>query len=280
MSEDVIAAILGNLDARDLARAAATSRGWKRCTSSRPLWRAIYARDFLGHVPSAACSAVASANGRNPGDHHALLPGSLGSAPSAAAAAVIGRGIGGGSGDLSTWSTLGRFAPSGHPQSYNPFGGPGGLGRRFDRNVGGNALGGTNSLGIGGGNAGGIGGSVSGGGGGLFFWGGGGSSSSNSSGVFYSAPTGIGVCPALEENPKEQYAKQLTERRARLERQQKVRTPSLARLCLPHLAGMISVFSSQLRTCSCCVTFVNYCYVVSVSGFDLISRHIFHLLFL
>lgn len=237
MSEDVIAAILGNLDARDLARAAATSRGWKRCTSSRPLWRAIYARDFLGHVPSAACSAVASANSRNSGgDHHALLPGSLGSAPSAAAsaaaAAAIGRGIGGGSGDLSTWSTLGRIAPSGHPQSYNPFGGSGALGRRFDRNVGGNALGGTSGLGVGSSNAGGIGGSVSGGGGGLFFWGGGGgggSSSSNSSGVFYSAPTGIGVCPALEENPKEQYAKQLTERRARLERQQKVRTPTLAR---------------------------------------------------
>lgn len=260
MSEDVIAAILGNLDARDLARAAATSRGWKRCTSSRPLWRAIYARDFLGHVPSAACSAVAGTNGRNPGgDHHALLPGSLGSAPSAAAAAAasaaIGRGVGGGSGDLSTWSTLGRFAPSGHPQSYNPFSGSGGLvGHRFDRNMAGNALGGSSSMGGGSGNAGGIGWGVGGGGRGLFFWGsggGGGSSSSNSSGVFYSAPTGLGVCPALEDNPKEQYAKQLTERRARLERQQKVRTPTLARPCPPHPAGMMNASTPSTLSIFC-----------------------------
>ncbi|CAN0574745.1 unnamed protein product, partial [Ectocarpus sp. 12 AP-2014] len=47
VSEDVTAAILGDLDARDLARAAATSRGWRRCTSSRVLWAAVYARDFL-----------------------------------------------------------------------------------------------------------------------------------------------------------------------------------------------------------------------------------------
>lgn len=231
--------ILGNLDARDLARSAATSRGWRRCTSSRILWAAVYARDFLAHVPppedrraaeggAVATSSGGGGSGRGGDRQHPLLPtaapvsgyhagGGGGShdffravweppsgpvtatATATAAAAAMGRGPYAGSAT--------RFAAS---SSTRPlFSSDGGL-LRYDRAAPGGALG-----------NGGGGGSRS-----LFFGGGGGGDWGLGRGGgagSYGHGGGGGVMIGVDDNPKEQYAKQLVERKARLERQQRVR---------------------------------------------------------
>ncbi|CAN0443919.1 unnamed protein product, partial [Discosporangium mesarthrocarpum] len=51
LGDDLGATILSFLGALELSRAAAVSRGWCKGASSRPLWRGLYARDFLGHMP-------------------------------------------------------------------------------------------------------------------------------------------------------------------------------------------------------------------------------------
>lgn len=191
VSEDVTAAILGNLDARDLARAAAASRGWRRCTSSRPLWASIYARDFMGHFPSPA-----KASGTDGGNH----------ARTTILACV---GDGGGIGQsasrmmMPVASAVADHAwPLGRAASAPAVAGFwGGNPRAFVRRYGSAGVGGWagyDAAGGGGGGSGGVG-------------------------------TGIGVSD-LMMNPKEQYAKQLTERRARLEKQQRVRAFASCRL--------------------------------------------------
>lgn len=201
------AAILSNLDARDLARATATSRGWRRCTSSRILWAAVYARDFLGHVPQPPDSSITtSAIDRRATSNHGSDDGYTGYTVSDRPAVRSSFGANfhhhryqhqHHHHPRSPWS-FGRFA-SASERRGGALGIAGGGGARRYTGGGmgwwGEGVGETGAFGVGRGGAGGRGG------------------------------VGRGRASLFEflmDNPKEQYAKQLTERKARLEKLQKV----------------------------------------------------------